>query len=367
MSRRAAVGATVVGIPLLLLAAGAAVARYAVLGRRRPMRAVFHAERQTVVLPRMTATVEPRTFGLQRGRVLYRVGEIVQIGETVVERRIEHCDLDGEARAFFVGDVFGRDSELARSATKHVGVWQGHRTVHWDVRPNTPASDDVWFVHVHGLGAAPSSTLRSVASVREAGHPSTIVSLEASADIDKRSRGMAPEHLQRVVAAIEHAVQQNAARVVVVGWSYGARLALEAAGHRPQVAGAILVSPMFDFVEVFRFVATRQRLQRPLVAAAAFVLSTPVICRLAGIDRPARYGLDLSSAPRTLIFHSRGDATVPLELTRSAVASFPAVELVEFPSGPHTLEWNGDRELFERKIREWLELIQVEGSNRGAR
>lgn len=354
MSRRAAVGATLVGIPLVLLTAGAAVARYAVLGRRRPMRAVFHRERQTVVLPQMTATVEPRTFGLQRGRVLYRVGEIVHLGETVVERRIEHCDLDGDARAFFVGDVFGRDSELARSATKHVGEWQGHRTVHWDVRPNTPADDDVWFVHIHGLGAAPSSTLRSVASVREAGYPSTIVSLDASADIDQRSRGMAYEHLPRVAAAIDHAVRQGAKKVFLVGWSYGARLALEAAGRAPAAGGVILVSPMLDFIEVLQLVARRRRLPVALIAAATAVLRTPLLCRLAGNSQPMMPAPELESPPPLLVIHSKGDQTVPFDLTLALAGESPAARLVEFPTSPHTLEWNVDPDRFVEVLRDWV-------------
>jgi pimeloyl-ACP methyl ester carboxylesterase len=303
----------------------------------------------------MDATVEPRTFGLQLRRRLFRVQEVVRVDTSTVERRVERCDLDGAAEVYFVGDVFGRESPLARSAIAHTGEMEGVSFVHWDVMPDPAGKRDVWFVHVHGMGAAPSSTLRSVDSVREAGYPSTIVSLEASADIEKRGQGMAVAHVRRVVAAIDHAIQQGATRVVMVGWSYGARLVLDAAESRPDVAGVVLISPMFDLLHVLRMVATRQRLPKPLIAAAATVLSTPVVCRLAGIDRPIGDGLDLASAPRTLIFHSRGDATVPIEITRSAVAAFGEVDLVEFPPSPHTLEWNCDPELFGRSILAWLE------------
>lgn len=124
---------------------------------------------------------------------------------------------------------------------------------------------------------------------------------------------------------------------------------------------------MFDFLEVLRVVATRQRLPKPLIAAAATVLSTPVVCRLAGIDRPIGDGPDLASAPRTLIFHSRGDATVPIEITRAAVAAFGEVDLVEFPASPHTLEWNRDPELFGRSILAWLEQTEAAEVLHGAR
>ncbi|GAA4045908.1 alpha/beta hydrolase family protein [Agromyces indicus] len=367
MSRLAAIGAIAAGGAAVSAIAGIAVARYAVLGRRRPMRAVFRADTGTVALPRMDATVQPRTFGLQLGRRLFRVQEIVRVDASTVERRVEHCDLHGPAEVYFVGDVFGRESPIARSAIAHTGEMEGISFVHWDVVPDDASERDVWLVHVHGMGAAPSSTLRSVESVREAGYPSTIVSLEASADIDNRGRGMAPEHLHRVLAAIDHAIQQGATRVVMVGWSYGARLVLDAADRRPDVAGVVLISPMFDLLHVLRLVATRQRLPKPLIAAAAAVLSTPVVCRLAGIDRPIGDGLDLASAPRTLIFHSRGDTTVPIEITRSAVAAFGDVDLVEFLPTPHTLEWNRDPELFGREIREWLCRLDDGGVEYGAR
>lgn len=367
MSRAATIGAIAAGGASVFAIAGVAVARYAVLGRRRPMRAVFRADAGTVVLPRMDATVQPRTFGLRLGRRLFRVQEIVRVDAAVVERRVERCDLDGAAEVYFVGDVFGRESPLARSAIAYSGEVEGISFVHWDLMPETATERDLWFIHVHGMGAAPSSTLRSVESVREAGNPSTIVSLEASADIDKRGRGMAVEHVRRVVAAIDHAIQQGAKRVVMVGWSYGARLVLDAADRQPAVAGVVLISPMFDLLDVLRLVATRQRLPKPLIAAAATVLSTPVVCRLAGIDRPIGDGLDLASAPRALIFHSRGDATVPIEITRSAVAAFGEVDLVEFPPSPHTLEWNRDPELFGRSILAWLEQAEVAEVLHGAR
>lgn len=367
MSRLATIGVVAAGGASVFAIAGVAVARYAVLGRRRPMHAEFRADAGTVVLPRMDATLQPRTFGLKLGRRLFRVQEIVRVDAAVVERRVEHCDLDGAADVVFVGDVFGRESPLARSAVAYSGEVEGTSFVHWDLMPETAKERDVWFIHVHGMGAAPSSTLRSVESVREAAYPSTIVSLEASADIDKRGRGMAVEHVRRVVAAIEHAIQQGATRVVMVGWSYGARLVLDAADRRPDVAGVVLVSPMFDLLEVLRLVATRKRLPKPLIAAAAAVLSTPVVCRLAGIDRPIGDGNDLASVPQTLIFHSGGDTTVPIEITRSVAAAFGEVDLVEFPPSPHTLEWNRDPELFGREIRDWLGRLNGEGGEYGAR
>lgn len=351
----AAAGASVFAI------AGVAVARYAVLGRRRPMRAEFRADAGTVMLPRMDATLQPRTFGLKLGRRLLRVQEIVRVDAAVVERRVEHCDLDGAADVHFVGDVFGRDSPLVRSATAHSGEAKGISFVHWDLMPETAKERDLWFIHVHGMGAAPSSTLRSVESVRQTGYPSTIVSLEASADIGKRGRGMAPEHLHRVLAAIDHAVNSGARKVVLVGWSYGARLALEASASRAAVAGAILIAPMLDFRRAFSLVAAQRRLPAALIACASAVLRTPILCRLAGTREPIEPLRAPQSMPPLLVIHSQADQSVPFELSRELLEATPSARLIEFPDSPHTLEWNADPDRFASEVGGWVDSALREG------
>lgn len=362
MSRLARIGAIAAGGASVFAIAGVAVARHAVLGRRRPMRAVFRADAGTVMLPRMDATVQPRTFGLQLGRRLFRVEEIVRSDTSTVERRVERCDLDGAADVYFVGDVFGRESPLARSAIAYTGEVEGISFVHWDVMAETALERDVWFVHVHGMGAAPSSALRSVESVREAGYPSTIVSLEASADIDKRSRGMAPEHLHRVLAAIDHAVNSGARKVVLVGWSYGARLALEASALRAAIAGAILIAPMLDFMRAFSLVAAQRRLPAALIACASAVLRTPIFCRLAGTREPIEPLRAPQSLPPLLVIHSQADQSVPFELSRELLEATPVARLIEFPDSPHTLEWNADPDRFGSEVRGWVDSAFREGS-----
>ncbi|MGR0218635.1 alpha/beta fold hydrolase [Agromyces sp. ZXT2-6] len=281
--------------------------------------------------------------------------EIVRVDAAVVERRVEHCDLDGAADVYFVGDVFGRESQLARSAIAYSGEVEGISFVHWDVMPAAAAERDVWFVHVHGMGAAPSPTLRSVETVREAGYPSTIVSLEASADIDTRSRGMAPEHLDRVLAAVDHAVSFGARKVVLAGWSYGARLALEASALRAAVAGAILIAPMLDFMGAFSLVATQRRLPAALIACASEVLTTPILCRLAGIREPIEPWRSPQLTPPLLVIHSEGDQSVPFELSQELLEAMPAARQIKFPASPHTLEWNVDPERFASEVRAWVD------------
>lgn len=361
MSRLATIGAIAAGGASVFAIAGAAVARYAVLGRRRPMRAEFRADAGTVVLPRMDATTQPRTFGLQIGRRLFRVQEIVRVDMSTVERRVERCDLYGAAEVYFVGDVFGLESPIARSAIAHTGEMEGISFVHWDVMPDVAVELDVWFVHVHGMGAAPTSTLRSVDSVREAGYPSTIVSLEASADIGERGRGMAPAHLHRVLAAIDHAVSSGARKVVLVGWSYGARLALEASTLRAAVAGAILIAPMLDFMRAFSLVAAQRRLPAALIACASAVLRTPILCRLAGTREPIEPLYAPQSMPPLLVIHSQADQSIPFELSREFLEATPAARLVEFPASPHTLEWNADPDRFASEVRGWVDSALREG------
>jgi hypothetical protein len=143
---------------------GVAVARYAVLGgRRRRVVILGRPARGLVRLPRIDATTRPATFGLEgEGGRLAVVGGIVALGPSHVDRQIDPDAVLAQGdRVQLVGNVFGPDSALARSAT--TVTWEASSIVHgvWDFEP--AASDDgLWFVHVHGLGASPAGTLRSV-------------------------------------------------------------------------------------------------------------------------------------------------------------------------------------------------------------
>jgi uncharacterized protein len=361
------IGLALVATGLVLISA-VSIARYAVLGQRRPLRVISTFPEGTIRLPWIGATEQPSTFGLESRGSLYQVHDVVGRTRSHIDRRVAGRAPKPGERVRLVGNIFGSRSDLVRDAVLRGDNCNGLRVAHWDILPAAEPGTRVWFIHVHGLGAAPSSTLRSVDSVRGAGYPSTVVSLDAHRDINHRSRGISSAHLPRVMAAIDHALRCGAEKVVLVGWSYGARLSIDAASRRPEVAGAVLISPMLDFREAFWAGAKRSKLPGPVIRAAESILSTPVLCRLAGVDKPLRQLLPANGSlpartPPLLLIHSRGDNTVNFDQTVQfrAQGRFSA-DLVEFPPSPHTLEWNSDPDRFARSLQEWTEANVVRRS-----
>lgn len=295
---------------------------------------------------------------------MYVVGGRVAVTRDEVDRAIDPSSVvaAGE-RVQFVGNVFGPDSPLVRSAT--VATWHEAGVDHrvWEFEADR-GTEHVAFVHVHGLGAAPAATLRSVDAVTRLGGRSTIVSLDGNPDLFARVRGVRASAVERVVAAIGRASERGARQVVLVGWSFGAQLALHPAAGRGDVAGVVLISPTTDLLATLRAEA-RHRGVPPLVAAlGAAVLTTPGLSRVAGLDRPLRRDARHLAATKDLpllVMHSGGDATLTAPSGAGDHATAGRVSFAEFPAVPHTLEWNADPALFERALGLWLSRLGLSG------
>jgi uncharacterized protein len=353
----------------LLLGAGIGVARYAVLGGGRRRLAVLGTRSaDTVRLPRVNATVLPMTFGLQTddGR-LHIVGSTVRLTPDFVEREIAPALPRKAERVRLVGNVFGPDSALTQSGILASYVASGMAHSLWDFTPDEEAHAGTWFVHVHGLGASPASTLRSVDAARRLGFPSTIVSLEGSPDMERRGSGIRKVHVPRVLAAVDHARENGAVRVILVGWSYGGQLSLQAAAARPEVAGVVLISPMIDFLTALRASARMRRVPAFLAELGVGVLSTPCLSWLAGVDRALRrlpLNVEETVQLPALLMHSRGDESLPFDLVQEFHHhSGGRTSFAEFPPAPHTMEWNSDPEMFTDEIDRWLRSIGQEATD----
>lgn len=352
----------VVGIAVgCLAAAGVGVARYAVLGGRARLLTVGgRPSRDVVRLPRIDASVQPATFGLEdRSGELAVVGRVIAIRATYVDRQIDAgaAVMPGDS-VRLVGNIFGPGSALARSATE--SSWDASGLVHrvWDFEPDGKR-DDLRFVHVHGLGASPAGTLRSVDTVRQLGYPSTVVSLDGTPDMFARVRGIRAAALERVTAAIDHARGRGTAGVVLVGWSFGGQLSVQATAGRDDIAGLVLLSPTTDLLGAIRAEARARGIPRFIAELGIAVLTTPGFSHLAAVDRPLGRQLFRSRATAIplLLMHSDGDRTLSLAHSQTVMSAGLTSTFIEFPASPHTMEWNADPELFTRSLERWIRSV----------
>lgn len=221
------------------------------------------------------------------------------------------------------------------------------------------ATSDTWVIHVHGLGASPQSTLRSVRTVEKLGMSSLVASF--GQPFEARRVGLASDDIDRVVAAIDDPVALGATRVILCGWSFGAAMCLAAARvRREAVAGAILVSPMISLARAAFDGARRTGRSRVPVLAAFAALSVPLTAQRAGVrgaisvralSRGVPYGLPV------LALHSTGDRLLSIERTRRARDASGQMTLIDLPAAMHGFEWNRDAQQFACAARGWLQSV----------
>lgn len=222
------------------------------------------------------------------------------------------------------------------------------------------AASNVWAIHVHGLGSSRSQVLRGIGPFRQLGITSLVPSYATSLDNGRNARRrshLGTTEWTTVAAAQRYAVKAGAQQIIYVGWSLGSSLALRAAEAFPEpVAGAVLVSPALDWLDIIRTGVTAKGVP-DWVAKVIMSRFNHIFLRH---SPPINWG-DMPGTPVTgrpaiplLIIHGAADRTVPIWHSRDLASAFgESVALVEFQDAHHTLEWNTNPELWERSVRNW--------------
>lgn len=231
-----------------------------------------------------------------------------------------------------------------------------------------PAESSTWVIQVHGRGTTRSECLRAVPVFHSLGLPTLIVSYRNDGEAP-RSRGgsyaLGAAEWRDVDAAIGYALRHGAERVVLMGWSMGGAIALQAAvssAHREDIAGLILDSPVVDWRTVLRFQAREAGLREPLPRLAMNALSSAVTARLSGAEQVIPFDqLDMVAraaelrAP-VLILHSEDDGFVPADASHALAEARPdIVTMPEFSGARHTKLWNYDQTGWTAAITQWMD------------
>ncbi|WP_295788336.1 S9 family peptidase [uncultured Microbacterium sp.] len=329
------------------------------------------AAAQTITLARTPDTELPGRYGLFTvGSASYlRLGAVVaEDGATVTRKLLTHVPTDGDlaAEAAFSGWYYDAPEQLHlpfRDVDIDTGVGACPA---WEF----PASidTDVWVVHVHGRGTTRAETLRAVPVFHALGISSLVVSYRNDGEAPRSASGtyaLGATEWRDLDAAIGHARRQGARRVIVMGWSMGGALALQAALESPHgdvIAGLVLESPVVDWRTVLSFQGRLMRLPAPVVALAqstivsnwgAAVLGSGEPIPLDRLDAVARAG---ELRHPILILHSDDDGFVPADASHALAAARPdLVSMQTFSVARHTKLWNYDETRWSGAIRDWVE------------
>ncbi|MHA6763501.1 alpha/beta hydrolase family protein [Streptacidiphilus sp. PAMC 29251] len=158
-----------------------------------------------------------------------------------------------------------------------------------------------------------------------------------------------------VEAAIGFAEEGGARRIVLLGWSVGATMALRAAtrsAHRAAISGLVLDSPVLDWRGTVRRRATRRG-----VPALLAELGVRAAQGRSGVDpaEPDRIALGADLRAPVLLLHSAEDTVAPVGPARRLARSRDdLVTYEEFGDAEHEALWNADPGRYEESLRRFL-------------
>jgi pimeloyl-ACP methyl ester carboxylesterase len=162
-----------------------------------------------------------------------------------------------------------------------------------------------------------------------------------------------------------YAVSHGARRILLLGWSMGGAIVLQALDRSPlarHVVGVALDSPVVDWGVVLRHHGRLRKVPGPLVRVATDLMGSRRSRRLVGVHEPidvARTDWVARAAELRhpmLVIASDGDDFVPAGPAVALAGRRPElVRLERWETAGHCREWNQDPERWERVLREFVE------------
>lgn len=213
-------------------------------------------------------------------------------------------------------------------------------------------------IAVHGLGATREHTMNVMEFLHRHHFPVLALAYRGDPDAPRSPDGL--NHLgetewRDVDAAIRYAVRSGAERVVLLGWSTGATMALRAATHsalRDRVAGLVLDSPVLDWTATLRALAAARRTPGALLPLAVRAAQGRTGLRAVPVDQDT---VPPGLRTPTLLFHGPDDAVAPWGPSRRLAAHRPdRVTLRTVRHAPHGAMWNADPKAYEEALRRFL-------------
>ncbi|WEH42500.1 alpha/beta fold hydrolase [Streptomyces sp. AM 2-1-1] len=315
-----------------------------------------------VTLTRSFAALRPGVWGLSGPDVHAVVGPVLDApalsADTVVRRleRVTHGALEPGTRVRATPQVHRGDPGSALGLLHHDVEIPGELGAlpAWF----TPADRSTWVIALHGVGATREHTLNVTGFLHDLGFPVLALAYRGDAGAPRSPDGLG--HLgasewRDLDAAIRYALRYGAEKVVLLGWSSGATMALYAyvdSALRDHVSGLVLDSPVMDWETTLRALAAARG-----VPAALMPLAVRAAQGRTGLrGAPLLQGrLPTVLHVPTLIFHGPGDTLAPWGPSRELAALRPdLVTLHTVPDAPHASMWNPEPAAYEETLRRFL-------------
>ncbi|UOQ89204.1 alpha/beta fold hydrolase [Agromyces endophyticus] len=323
-------------------------------------------ERVIVILTRTAQTATPGLFNLilENGTWVKLSEKVLDVSAELVGREVVG-DVDPEAltvgtRASWSGMYFKTPADAGFDAIDVEVSTEFGSAPAWLIPP-TDVSQDIWAVHIHGLGSHRAGTLRGVQVAADAGLTSLVVTYRNDGEgpsVGSARSTLGATETDDVEAAVRYAIDHGAGRVVLFGWSMGGTIALELAVRsalRDRVAGLVLESPVLDWVETIKANCGRAGLPKSAGALAVPWLDSSLLAHCAGLTAPI--GLkSVASVERArtlqipaIVLHGARDTSVSVDLVAQLAHSHSTIRTEEFDAD-HTMTWNVEPDRWRTRV-----------------
>ena len=326
-----------------------------------------------------TAAAGEHSLFTHAGKCCVRVSgpEPVPGKPRLVARKVLHTyygDLDGARRAHLSGSLYEHPSDVGIAAQDvQIDLEVGPAPA-WLIPGQT--HPHIWVICVHGRGAHRTESIRALPTLTNLGVTALLMSYRNDGLAPNASDGrygLGDTEWHDVESAVRYAQEQGAKRIVLMGWSMGGAISLQAANRSylaDRIDSLMLVGPVINWVDVLSHQARLNRIPQTVGLFAQWLLSNragrwitglaaPVnLKRLNWVDRAAELEHPI------LIMHSRDDEFVPSGPSERLARLRPdLVSLRSFSGAGHTREPNVDPEGFDRAISEFLTARMNVGSD----
>jgi pimeloyl-ACP methyl ester carboxylesterase len=331
---------------------------------------VRDGEALAVVLDRNSKTEARGIYNLWlEGGGWVKLGAVVGEGSATVTRTVArttaHAELSVGQRASWSG-IYYRDPQDACLDAVDIDIaTPAGPAPTWIIRPAT-SGNDVWAIHIHGLGSSRAGTLRGVEVASELDLTSLVVTYRNDGEGPTVGTGrstLGALEKDDVREVMHYAIDRGARRMVLFGWSMGAAIALQLAAEdefQGLIDAVVLDSPVLDWSAAINANCARVGLPSWFGFLAGPWLRNRVLSELAGLEAPipldrfdwVERSADLSVP--TLILQGTGDSSAPFAVSSRVAELRPDLVRYELFRADHTMTWNSDPERWQCTVREWL-------------
>jgi pimeloyl-ACP methyl ester carboxylesterase len=314
-----------------------------------------------VVLERSEETERPGVYGLQwqGGRAI--AGAIVAEGEDTVTRRLRAVDgyLAPGMKVAIDPDVFAGDPTAAFGLPSRRVQIPGDELGPMPAWLVPAAGGEVWAIVVHGINSTPETGLRIVPTLHRSGLPTLLIDYREDLGAPPSPDGlhhMGQTEWNDLAAAVDYALDHDATRVVLIGYSMGGAIVTQFMEHSRRihrVAGIVLDAPVLDWKQALSYNASQMGFPGFAALPVEWAIGARIDADWDSLD--AVQHLEYFEPFPILLFHGGEDDVVPISGSEDFADALPKqVTFFRVPAAGHTESWNVNPALYDARLRKFV-------------